>query len=47
MTAISLPAALANTVSGPPLRKRDNWVAVKPGQFDRSADPISATVDPR
>lgn len=45
MTAISFAGgAVANTVNDPPLRKRDNWVAVKPGQLQSVTDPISATL---
>ena len=36
--------AVTTTENVPPLRKRDNWVAVKPGQLKSVTDPISATL---
>ena len=44
-TAISFSGgAVTKTVNDPPLRKRDNWVAVKLGQLQAVTDPISATL---
>lgn len=44
-TAISFArGVVARTVNDPPLRKRDNWVAVKAGQLRAVTDPISATL---
>ncbi len=44
-TAINFAGgAVSKTVNDPPLRKRDNWVAVKLGQLQAVTDPISATL---
>lgn len=44
-TAINFAGgAVTKTVNVPPLRKRDNWVAVKLGQLQAVTDPISSTL---